>query len=149
MDTDTANRAIEEIFSEDELADVVEVVVPAPPDGAFPGDAAAVAAPRMPVSHAVGVGAAVGVSGLALASVLAKEDATLSPAATPDQEKTAEEIALNIGVGDDVARVEVPEPVHTTITYEDATGGYGADLGHALSAAGIPDDFDNSCETLI
>ena len=149
MDTDATNPAPEEIFSEDELADVVEVEVPAPPEDAFPECAAAAAAPRMPVSRAVGIGAAVGVSGLSLASVLAKEDATLSRAATPDQEKSAEEIALDIGVGDDVARVEVPGPVHTTITYEDATGGHGADLGHALSAACVPDDFDDSCEALI
>ena len=74
---------------------------------------------RMSLGRAMGVSAAVGVAGVCVASVLTKEDASLSRAATPDNEKSADDIAANAGAGDDMERVEVPAAPHVTISYED------------------------------
>lgn len=74
---------------------------------------------RMSLGRAMGVSAAVGVAGVCVASVLTKEDASLSRAATPDNEKSADDIAANAGAGDDTERVEVPAAPHVTISYED------------------------------
>lgn len=74
---------------------------------------------RMSLGRAMGVSAAVGVAGVCVASVLTKEDASLSRAATPENEKSADDIAANEGVGDDTERVEVPAASHVTISYED------------------------------
>lgn len=74
---------------------------------------------RMSLGRAMGVSAAVGVAGVCVASVLSKEDASLSRAATPDNEKSADDIAANAGAGDDTERVEVPAAPHVTISYED------------------------------
>lgn len=72
---------------------------------------------RMSLGRAMGVSAAVGVAGVCVASVF-KEDASLSRAATPDNEKSADDIAANAGAGDDTERVEVPAAPHVTISYE-------------------------------
>lgn len=74
---------------------------------------------RMSLGRAMGVSAAVGVAGVCVASVLSKEDASLSRAATPENEKSTDDIAANAGVGDDTERVEVPAAPHVTISYED------------------------------
>lgn len=74
---------------------------------------------RMSLGRAMGVSAAVGVAGVCVASVLSKEDASLSRAATPENEKSADDIAANAGAGDDTERVEVPAAPHVTISYED------------------------------
>ena len=74
---------------------------------------------RMSLGRTMGVSAAVGVAGVCVASVLTKEDASLSRAATPDNEKSADDIAANAGAGDDTERVEVPAAPHVTISYED------------------------------
>lgn len=74
---------------------------------------------RMSLGRAIGVSAAVGVAGVCVASVLTKEDASLSRAATPENEKSADDIAANAGAGDDTERVEVPAAPHVTISYED------------------------------
>lgn len=109
------------------------------------------------LGRAVGVSAAVGVGGVCVASVLAKEDASLSRAATPDDEKSADQIASNIGVGDDVERVEVPAEPHVTVTYEDTTGAAGACNSDYASAdyagcadtdAGLTAGFDDTYDTL-
>lgn len=131
-------------LSEEEMARATEVIVPAPdatptPGNQAPGnqeagnqEAADVsqedfpsaallpdAGQRMSLGRAMGVSAAVGVAGVCVASVLTKEDASLSRAATPDNEKSADDIAANAGVGDDTERVEVPAAPHVTISYED------------------------------
>lgn len=74
---------------------------------------------RMSLGRAMGVSAAVGVAGVCVVSVLTKEDASLSRAATPENEKSADDIAANAGAGDDTERVEVPAAPHVTISYED------------------------------
>lgn len=74
---------------------------------------------RMSLGRAMGVSAAVGVAGVCVASVLSKEDASLSRAATPENEKSADDIAANAGAGDDTERVEVLAAPHVTISYED------------------------------
>lgn len=74
---------------------------------------------RMSLGRAMGVSAAVGVAGVCVASVLTKEDASLSRAATPENEKSTDDIAANAGAGDDTERVEVPAAPHVTISYED------------------------------
>lgn len=136
-------------LSEEEMARATEVIVPAPDATPTPGnqalgnqasgnqasgnqEAADVsqedfpsaallpdARQRMSLGRAMGVSAAVGVAGVCVASVLTKEDASLSRAATPDNEKSADDIAANAGAGDDTERVEVPAPPHVTISYED------------------------------
>lgn len=136
-------------LSEEEMARATEVIVPAPdatptPGNQAPGnqeagnqeagnqEAADVsqedfpsaallpdAGQRMSLGRAIGVSAAVGVAGVCVASVLTKEDASLSRAATPDNEKSADDIAANAGAGDDTERVEVPAAPHVTISYED------------------------------
>lgn len=126
-------------LSEEEMARATEVIVPAPdatptPGNQAPGNQAAAdvsqedfpsaallpdAGQRMPLGRAMGVSAAVGVAGVCVASVLTKEDASLSRAATPENEKSADDIAANAGVGDDTERVEVPAASHVTISYED------------------------------
>lgn len=131
-------------LSEEEMARATEVIVPAPdatptpgnqaPGNQAPGNQAAAdvsqedfpsaallpeAGQRMPLGRAMGVSAAVGVAGVCVASVLTKEDASLSRAATPENEKSADDIAANAGVGDDTERVEVPAAPHVTISYED------------------------------
>lgn len=136
-------------LSEEEMARATEVIVPAPdatptPGNQAPGnqeagnqeagnqEAADVsqedfpsaallpdAGQRMSLGRAMGVSAAVGVAGVCVASVLTKEDASLSRAATPDNEKSADDIAANAGAGDDTERVEVPAAPHVTISYED------------------------------
>ena len=136
-------------LSEEEMARATEVIVPAPdatptPGNQAPGnqeagnqeagnqEAADVsqedfpsaallpdAGQRMSLGRAMGVSAAVGVAGVCVASVLTKEDASLSHAATPDNEKSADDIAANAGAGDDTERVEVPAAPHVTISYED------------------------------
>lgn len=114
---------------------------------------------RVSLGRAAGVSAAVGVAGVCVASVLTKEDASLSRAATPDDEKTAHEIASNIGVGDDVARVEVPAEPHVTVTYEDMTAAgaaesYGSEFASAdyAGCAGadvdLTADFDDIYDTM-
>lgn len=131
-------------LSEEEMARATEVIVPAPDATPTPGnqalgnqasgnqEAADVsqedfpsaallpdAGQRMSLGRAMGVSAAVGVAGVCVASVLTKEDASLSRAATPDNEKSADDIAANAGAGDDTERVEVPAAPHVTISYED------------------------------
>lgn len=144
--TEDSNRLSEDGngLSEEEMARATEVIVPAPdatptPGNQAPGnqeagnqEAADVsqedfpsaallpdAGQRMSLGRAMGVSAAVGVAGVCVASVLTKEDASLSRAATPDNEKSADDIAANAGVGDDTERVEVPAAPHVTISYED------------------------------
>lgn len=131
-------------LSEEEMARATEVIVPAPdatptpgnqaPGNQAPGNQEAAdvsqedfpsaallpdAGQRMLLGRAMGVSAAVGVAGVCVASVLTKEDASLSRAATPDNEKSADDIAANAGAGDDTERVEVPAAPHVTISYED------------------------------
>lgn len=131
-------------LSEEEMARATEVIVPAPdatptpgnqaPGNQAPGNQAAAdvsqedfpsaallpdAGQRMSLGRAIGVSAAVGVAGVCVASVLTKEDASLSRAATPENEKSADDIAANAGAGDDTERVEVPAAPHVTISYED------------------------------
>lgn len=131
-------------LSEEEMARATEVIVPTPDATPTPGnqalgnqasgnqEAADVsqedfpsaallpdAGQRMSLGRAMGVSAAVGVAGVCVASVLTKEDASLSRAATPDNEKSADDIAANAGAGDDTERVEVPAAPHVTISYED------------------------------
>lgn len=136
-------------LSEEEMARATEVIVPAPDATPTPGNQASGnqeagnqeagnqeavdvsqedfpsaallpdAGQRMSLGRAMGVSAAVGVAGVCVASVLTKEDASLSRAATPDNEKSADDIAANAGVGDDTERVEVPAAPHVTISYED------------------------------
>ncbi len=132
--TEDSNR-----LSEEEMARATEVIVPAPdatptPGNQAPGNQEAAdvsqedfpsaallpdAGQRMSLGRAMGVSAAVGVAGVCVASVLTKEDASLSHAATPDNEKSADDIAANAGAGDDTERVEVPAAPHVTISYED------------------------------
>ncbi len=117
---------------------------------------------RVSLGRAVGVSAAVGVAGVSVASILTKEDASLSRAATPDDEKSADEIASNIGVGDDMERVEVPAQPHVTVTYEDMTAAahscgsgdaavsYGADYA-SVDPSGMDDmstGFDDTYDSL-
>lgn len=131
-------------LSEEEMARATEVIVPAPdatptpgnqaPGNQAPGNQEAAdvsqedfpsaallpdAGQRMSLGRAMGVSAAVGVAGVCVASVLTKEDASLSRAATPENEKSADDIAANAGAGDDTERVEVPAAPHVTISYED------------------------------
>lgn len=126
-------------LSEEEMAWATEVIVPAPDATPTPGNQASGnqeavdvsqedfpsaallpdAGQRMSLGRAMGVSAAVGVAGVCVASVLTKEDASLSRAATPDNEKSADDIAANAGAGDDTERVEVPAAPHVTISYED------------------------------
>lgn len=131
-------------LSEEEMARATEVIVPAPdatptPGNQAPGNQASGnqaaadvsqedfpsaallpdAGQRMSLGRAMGVSAAVGVAGVCVASVLTKEDASLSRAATPENEKSADDIAANAGAGDDTERVEVPAAPHVTISYED------------------------------
>lgn len=126
-------------LSEEEMARATEVIVPTPdatptPGNQAPGNQEAAdvsqedfpsaallpdAGQRMSLGRAMGVSAAVGVAGVCVASVLTKEDASLSRAATPDNEKSADDIAANAGAGDDTERVEVPAAPHVTISYED------------------------------
>lgn len=126
-------------LSEEEMARATEVIVPAPdatptPGNQAPGNQEAAdvsqedfpsaallpdAGQRMSLGRAMGVSAAVGVAGVCVASVLTKEDASLSRAATPDNEKSADDIAANAGAGDDTERIEVPAAPHVTISYED------------------------------
>lgn len=131
-------------LSEEEMARATEVIVPAPDATPTPGNQASGnqapgnqeaadvsqedfpsaallpdARQRMSLGRAMGVSAAVGVAGVCVASVLTKEDASLSRAATPDNEKSADDIAANAGAGDDTERVEVPAAPHVTISYED------------------------------
>ena len=131
-------------LSEEEMARATEVIVPAPDATPTPGNRASGnqapgnqegadvsqedfpsaallpdAGQRMSLGRAMGVSAAVGVAGVCVASVLTKEDASLSRAATPDNEKSADDIAANAGAGDDTERVEVPAAPHVTISYED------------------------------
>lgn len=131
-------------LSEEEMARATEVIVPAPdatptpgnqaPGNQAPGNQEAAdvsqedfpsaallpdAGQRMSLGRAMGVSAAVGVAGVCVASVLTKEDASLSRAATPENEKSADDIAANAGASDDTERVEVPAAPHVTISYED------------------------------
>ena len=131
-------------LSEEEMARATEVIVPAPdamptpgnqaPGNQAPGNQEAAdvsqedfpsaallpeAGQRMSLGRAMGVSAAVGVAGVCVASVLSKEDASLSRAATPENEKSADDIAANAGAGDDTERGEVPAAPHVTISYED------------------------------
>jgi len=131
-------------LSEEEMARATEVIVPAPDATPTPGNQASGnqapgnqaaadvsqedfpsaallpdAGQRMSLGRAMGVSAAVGVAGVCVASVLTKEDASLSRAATPENEKSADDIAANAGAGDDTERVEVPAAPHVTISYED------------------------------
>lgn len=136
-------------LSEEEMARATEVIVPAPDATPTPGNQASGnqapgnqasgnqeaadvsqedfpsaallpdAGQRMSLGRAMGVSAAVGVAGVCVASVLSKEDASLSRAATPENEKSADDIAANAGAGDDTERVEVPAASHVTISYED------------------------------
>lgn len=136
-------------LSEEEMARATEVIVPTPdatptPGNQTPGNQASgnqapgnqaaadvsqedfpsaallpEAGQRMSLGRAMGVSAAVGVAGVCVASVLTKEDASLSRAATPENEKSADDIAANAGAGDDTERVEVPAAPHVTISYED------------------------------
>lgn len=144
--TEDSNRLSEDSngLSEEEMARATEVIVPAPdatptpgnqaPGNQAPGNQEAAdvsqedfpsaallpdAGQRMSLGRAMGVSAAVGVAGVCVASVLTKEDASLSRAATPDNEKSADDIAANAGAGDDTERVEVPAAPHVTISYED------------------------------
>lgn len=111
---------------------------------------------RMSLGRVAAVSAAVGVAGVCAASVLTKEDASLSRAATPDDEKSADEIAANIGVGDDVERVEVPAAPHVSVTYEDmtadaASAACNSDAACGAEYAGADDmsaGFDDIYDTL-
>lgn len=135
-------------LSEEEMARATEVIVPAPdatptPGNQAPGNQAAAdvsqedfpsaallpdAGQRMSLGRAMGVSAAVGVAGVCVASVLTKEDASLSRAATPENEKSADDIAANAGAGDDTERVEVPAAPHVTISYEDTPMNSGMEI---------------------
>ena len=126
-------------LTEEEMARATEVIVPAPDatptsGNQAPGNQEAAdvsqedfpsaallpdAGQRMSLGRAMGVSAAVGVAGVCVASVLTKEDASLSRAATPENEKSTDDIAANAGAGDDTERVEVPAAPHVTISYED------------------------------
>lgn len=136
-------------LSEEEMARATEVIVPTPdatptpgnqtPGNQAPGNQASGnqaaaevsqedfpsaallpdAGQRMSLGRAMGVSAAVGVAGVCVASVLTKEDASLSRAATPENEKSTDDIAANAGAGDDTERVEGPAAPHVTISYED------------------------------
>lgn len=144
--TEDSNRLSEDGngLSEEEMARATEVIVPAPDATPTPGNQASGnqasgnqeaadvsqedfpsaallpdAGQRMSLGRAMGVSAAVGVAGVCVTSVLTKEDASLSRAATPDNEKSADDIAANAGAGDDTERVEVPAAPHVTISYED------------------------------
>lgn len=144
--SEDGNRLTEDSngLSEEEMARATEVIVPAPDATPTPGNQASGnqapgnqeaadvsqedfpsaallpdAGQRMSLGRAMGVSAAVGVAGVCVASVLTKEDASLSRAATPDNEKSADDIAANAGAGDDTERVEVPAAPHVTISYED------------------------------
>ena len=144
--TEDSNRLSEDSngLSEEEMARATEVIVPAPDATPTPGNQASGnqapgnqeaadvsqedfpsaallpdAGQRMSLGRTMGVSAAVGVAGVCVASVLTKEDASLSRAATPDNEKSADDIAANAGAGDDTERVEVPAAPHVTISYED------------------------------
>lgn len=144
--TEDSNRLSEDGngLSEEEMARATEVIVPAPDATPTPGNQASGnqasgnqeaadvsqedfpsaallpdAGQRMSLGRAMGVSAAVGVAGVCVASVLTKEDASLSRAATPDNEKSTDDIAANAGAGDDTERVEVPAAPHVTISYED------------------------------
>lgn len=144
--SEDSNRLSEDSngLSEEEMARATEVIVPAPDATPTPGNQASGnqasgnqeaadvsqedfpsaallpdAGQRMSLGRAMGVSAAVGVAGVCVASVLTKEDASLSRAATPDNEKSADDIAANAGAGDDTERVEVPAAPHVTISYED------------------------------
>ena len=144
--TEDSNRLSEDGngLSEEEMARATEVIVPAPDATPTPGNQASGnqapgnqeaadvsqedfpsaallpdAGQRMSLGRTMGVSAAVGVAGVCVASVLTKEDASLSRAATPDNEKSADDIAANAGAGDDTERVEVPAAPHVTISYED------------------------------
>lgn len=97
---------------------------------------------RVSPGRVAAVSATAGVAGVCVASVLTKEDASLSRAATPDDEKSADEIASNVGVGDDVERVEVPIQPHVTVTCEDLTAAAGgtytsADAGGYTSGTAV------------
>ncbi len=143
-------------LSEEEMARATEVIVPAPDATPTPGNQASGnqasgnqeaadvsqedfpsaallpdAGQRMSLGHAIGVSAAVGVAGVCVASVLTKEDASLSRAATPDNEKSADDIAANAGAGDDTERVEVPAAPHVTISYEDTPMNSGMETCNA------------------
>ena len=135
-------------LSEEEMARATEVIVPAPDATPTPGNQASGnqaaadvsqedfpsaallpdAGQRMSLGRAMGVSAAVGVAGVCVASVLTKEDASLSRAATPDNEKSADDIAANAGAGDDTERVEVPAAPHVTISYEDTPMNSGMEI---------------------
>lgn len=140
-------------LTEEEMARATEVIVPAPdatptpgnqaPGNQAPGNQAAAdvsqedfpsaallpdAGQRMSLGRAMGVSAAVGVAGVCVASVLTKEDASLSRAATPENEKSADDIAANAGAGDDTERVEVPAAPHVTISYEDTPMNSGMEI---------------------
>lgn len=144
--SEDGNRLTEDSngLSEEEMARATEVIVPAPDATPTPGNQASGnqasgnqeaadvsqedfpsaallpdAGQRMSLGRAMGVSAAVGVAGVCVASVLTKEDASLCRAATPDNEKSADDIAANAGAGDDTERVEVPAAPHVTISYED------------------------------
>ena len=144
--SEDGNRLTEDSngLSEEEMARATEVIVPAPDATPTPGNQASGnqasgnqeaadvsqedfpsaallpdAGQRMSLGRAMGVSAAVGVAGVCVASVLTKEDASLSRAATPDKEKSADDIAANAGAGEDTERVEVPAAPHVTISYED------------------------------
>lgn len=155
MNTDNTHSTKVE-FDEEELEQATPVTVPAPMEDVF-DDNVPTAEPRVSPGKAIGISAAVGVGGVCIASVAAKQDASLSAAATPDNEKSVEQIAANIGIGDDVERVVVPEPAHLTVTIEHSPSAHGvivddnafaANFNVDDDASGIP-DFDNSCETLI
>lgn len=135
-------------LSEEEMARATEVIVPAPDatptsGNQAPGNQAAAdvsqedfpsaallpdAGQRMSLGRAMGVSAAVGVAGVCVASVLTKEDASLSRAATPENEKSADDIAANAGASDDTERVEVPAAPHITISYEDTPMNSGMEI---------------------
>lgn len=164
-------------LSEEEMARATEVIVPAPdatptPGNQAPGnqeagnqeagnqEAADVsqedfpsaallpdAGQRMSLGRAMGVSAAVGVAGVCVASVLTKEDASLSHAATPDNEKSADDIAANAGAGDDTERVEVPAAPHVTISYEDTPMNSGMETCDAGDIADAGTNHVGGAET--
>lgn len=160
--SEDGNRLTEDSngLSEEEMARATEVIVPAPdatptpgnqaPGNQAPGNQEAAdvsqedfpsaallpdAGQRMSLGRAMGVSAAVGVAGVCVASVLTKEDASLSRAATPDNEKSADDIAANAGAGDDTERVEVPAAPHVTISYEDTPMNSGMETCDAGAGA--------------
>lgn len=155
MNTDNTHSTKVE-YDEEELEQATPVTVPAPMEDVF-DDNVPSAEPRASTGKAIGISAAVGVGGVCIASVAAKQDASLSAAATPDNEKSAEQIAANIGIGDDVERVVVPEPAHLTVTIEHSPSAHGVIVDDNAFAANFSADddvsgiadFDNSCETLI